>query len=167
MPAEAWSISPDGLNSSTVYSHGRGGISRSTDGGATWSICNAQARSLLVLSPPTDQDSRTMLYATTPTGLRSSDDGCRTWRDVPSTGVQPAASSISSLAPYPNNYSILYAGMNALGGLYRSTDRGVTWQAAASGLPAHAHITSITADPRKPEHMLVGLRYSGDRHPPA
>ncbi|HET9494281.1 MAG TPA: hypothetical protein VFR15_08630, partial [Chloroflexia bacterium] len=47
------------------------------------------------------------------------------------------------------------------------TDRGVTWQAAASGLPAHAHITSITADPRKPEHMLVGLRYSGDRHPPA
>jgi hypothetical protein len=166
LPAEPWSIEPDGRDASTLYSHGPGGISKSTDHGATWSLCSAEARSLAVLSPPASLDGGTILYATTRSGLRSSDDACRTWRDVPSTGVQPSGSNITWISPYPNNYDILYAGMKGLGGLYRSTDKGMNWQPAAEGLPAHAQITSLTADPHKPEHILVGLRYSVERHPP-
>ena len=167
MPPNPWSVAPDGSDDSVLFTHGSAGISKSTDGGSTWSICSPEARSLLVLSPAVPQEDVTILYATTRSGLRSSDDGCRTWRDVPSTGVEPSGSGINWIAPYPNNYDILYAGMNGLGGLYRSTDKGASWQPAASGLPAHSHVTSITADPRTPEHVIVGVQYSVERHPPA
>jgi photosystem II stability/assembly factor-like uncharacterized protein len=167
VPAEAWSLAPDGRNASIIFAHGPNGISRSTDRGSTWSLCSADARSLSVLTPPNGQAGATVLYAATPGGLRTSDDGCLTWRDVPSAGIQPKGSNTNWLAPYPNNYSVLYAGMNGLGGLYRSTDAGATWQPAASGLPPAAHVTSLTADPLTPENLVVGLRYDTERHPPA
>jgi hypothetical protein len=167
VPSTAWTLAPDGTDARTIYAQGQNGVSTSTDGGATWEVCNAEARSLAVLSPLGGQAGKTLLYATTPGGLRASDDGCRTWRDVPSTGVQPGGASIKWLAAYPDNYAILYAGMDGLGGLYRSTDSGTTWQPASEGLPPGSHATSLTADPRRPEHMLVGLSYDAEHHPPA
>src|SRR5207244_981535 len=65
------------------------------------------------------------------------------------------------------NNAVLYAGMDGLGGLYRSTDTGSTWQAASKGLPAGAWITALTSDPRRPERIFVGLRYTTRDHPPA
>ena len=167
VPADAWTVAPDGRNPGTLYAHGPAGISRSTDGGTSWELCNADARSLAVLSPPEGSERGTVLYATTAGGLRSSNDGCRTWSDVPSAVTQTRGLRINWLAPYPNNYDILYAGLNGLGGLYRSTDRGSTWQPASEGLPPGSHVTSLSADPRKPEYVFAGLRYDTDRHPPA
>ena len=118
-----------------------------------------------VVSPLPGQNSTTALFATTASGLRRSDDGCRTWNDVATQEILPSGGHIRWIAPYPNNLTVLYAGMDGLGGLYRSVDGGSTWQAASSGLPPGGWVTSLTADPGHPEVVLIGLRYPGRSHP--
>src|SRR5262249_49475788 len=96
-----------------------------------------------------------------------SDDSCRTWNDVPTQDVAPSGAHIRWLAPYPDNLTVLYAGMDGLGGLYRSVDGGNTWQAASQGLPAGAWLTTLTADPAHPAMVFAGVRYPAENHPEA
>jgi photosystem II stability/assembly factor-like uncharacterized protein len=167
LPDGSWLLEPDGAEASTIFALSGAGISRTTDGGRSWTVCNADARSMRVVTPLEGQTANTLLYASTPGGLRASEDGCRTWRDVPTQDVLPSGAHVRWVAPYPNNQSILYAGMDGLGGMYRSTDNGGSWQAASRGLPPRAWVTSLTADPRRPEVVTVGVRYSDVEHPPA
>jgi hypothetical protein len=165
-PSGTWSLAAT-ANGSALYALGNSGIQRSSDQGASWSACNREARTMFALTPLADPQAPTMLYATTANGLRVTDDGCRTWRDVPTNGIAPSASHIRWLAPYPDNYSVLYAGMDGLGGLYRSTDSGAGWQPASTGMPAGAWVTSLVAEPAHPSHVLVSVRYAGrSQYPP-
>ena len=93
---------------------------------------------MFVVTPLPGATDHTLLYATTPSGLRLSNDGCATWQDVSTDGIAPSAAHIRWLAPYPNNYSILYAGMDGLGGLYRSTDTGATLAGSIKGTPSRS-----------------------------
>ncbi|HUP27310.1 MAG TPA: hypothetical protein VM409_02670 [Chloroflexia bacterium] len=156
----------DPSNPSVVYVLGPDGISRSTDNAATWSVCNREARWMRVVAPLAPGET-TLIYATTPSGLRESTDGCLTWKDTPAQGILPSGAHIRWLAPYPNNHAVLYAGMDGLGGLYRSTDRGASWQAASNGLPAGGYVTAFAADPAQPEQVLVGLRMVRNTYSPA
>ncbi|HST05526.1 MAG TPA: sialidase family protein, partial [Chloroflexia bacterium] len=167
LPAGTWSLASDGANTSSLYALGSSGIQRSTDRGTNWSTCNRQASTMFVVTPLPGATDHTLLYATTPSGLRLSNDGCATWQDVSTDGIAPSAAHIRWLAPYPNNYSILYAGMDGLGGLYRSTDTGAHWQGASTGLPAGAWVTSLAADPKHPSNVFVSVRYTGRTQPPA
>ncbi|MEO8288348.1 MAG: hypothetical protein ABI670_18140 [Chloroflexota bacterium] len=162
-----WEIASDSASPTTLYALANEGISKSSDGGASWSICNGGARSMRVLTPLPGQTGNTVLYATTSDGLRTSEDGCRTWRDVPTQDVAPSGAHIRFLTTYPNNHAVLYAGMDGLGGLYRSTDTGSSWHPAAQGLPAGAWVTSLTADALQPQNVFVGVRYTGRNKPAA
>jgi photosystem II stability/assembly factor-like uncharacterized protein len=164
MPAGAWDIASEDATSSTLYSIGNEGMARSTDGGASWVLCNREARSMRVVSVLPGQNTRAALFVTTPNGLRRSDDSCRTWNDVPTQDVLPSGGHIRWITPYPNNLTVLYAGMDGLGGLYRSIDGGSTWKAASQGLPPGGWITSLTADPQTPAVIFVGLRYPARTH---
>ena len=166
-PPGAWSLAPDPTNPAIIYALGGEGISRTTDGGATWAVCNRTARSMRLVTPYAGQPGNPILYAATTTGLRQSEDGCVTWTDVLAQGMQPSGAHVRWLAPYPNNIAVLYAGMNGLGGLYRSTDAGNSWHPASQGLPSSAWITALAADPRQPSRIILGLRHTQNDHAPA
>jgi hypothetical protein len=122
---------------------------------------------MTVVSPLPGQNTTTALFSVTPGGLRRSDDSCRTWNDVPTQEVEPSGAHIRWLVPYPDNLTVLYAGMDGLGGLYRSVDGGNTWQAASQGLPAGAWLTTLTADPDHAGIVFAGVRYPAENHPEA
>jgi photosystem II stability/assembly factor-like uncharacterized protein len=166
LPAGASQMASDGANTSVLYAYSNG-IHRSTDGGATWSPCNREARAMFVITPLPGAGGPSRLYATTSGGLRTTDDGCKTWRDVPTSEVAPSGARIRWLTPYPNNQSVLYAGIDGLGGLYRSTDAGASWHPASRGLPARSWVTALVADPAVPANVLIGVRYMGRDHPPS
>lgn len=167
VPDGAWRIAPDPANASAMYALNSSGVSRTTDGGATWAVCSPGATMMKLVSPAPGQSSVGQLYATTPSGLRVSTDGCQSWRDTGTQGLNPSASHVRRLAAYPDNTSVLYAGMDGLGGLYRSTDAGATWQSASSGLPPNAWLTAFTADAKSPSVVFAGLEYTTRAHPPA
>src|SRR5438067_11290117 len=167
LPSDAYSLAPDPANPSAMYALGAGGISHSTDRGATWSVCNRDARGMRVVVHDDGRSTVVRLYATGPSGLRQSTDGCATWKDVPTQAIAPSNADIRWIATYPDNDAVLYAGMDGLGGLYRSTDTGSNWQPASQGLPRGAWATALTADPRHPERVFAGLRYATRDHPPA
>lgn len=166
LPAGTSMLASDGANTSVLYSYGSGGIQRSVDGGGSWSLCNREARTMFVLTPLPGQSGSSHLYATTAGGLRTTDDGCKTWRDVPTSDISPSGAHIRWLATYPNNQSVMYAGLDGLGGLYRTTDAGTTWEAASNGLPAGAWVTSLVADPDKPTDVLISVKFARNSHPP-
>ena len=161
LPGSATVLALDPTRSAAVYALGKDGISRSTDAGATWNVCGSDARAMSVAGNPAT------IYSMGPKGLRQSPDGCDSWKDVPAQGVQPSSANVRWLAPYPNNPRILYAGMDGLGGVYRSTDSGGTWDPAAKGLPSGGWVTAFTADAKYPERVIVGLKYNTRQHSPA
>ncbi len=167
LPRGAWHVAPEPSDPGTLYALSSAGISRTGDSGATWSVCAPGASMLRLVAPVKGQTGKPLLYSTTATGVRVSDDGCRTWRDVPQQGIAPSAAHVRWLASYPNNMSVLYAGMDGLGGLFRSTDSGATWHAASKGLPPNSWVTALTADPKRPSHVFVGLQYTTRDHPSA
>ncbi|MEA2574188.1 MAG: spore germination protein [Chloroflexia bacterium] len=167
LPRGSWSVLPEPSDANTLYALSSAGISRTGDKGGTWSVCAPGASMMRLVAPVKGQAGKPLLYSTTATGVRVSDDGCRTWRDVPQQGLTPSAAHVRWLAAYPNNMSVLYAGMDGLGGLFRSTDTGATWQAASKGLPANSWVTALTADPKKPSNIYMGLQFTTRDHPTA
>jgi hypothetical protein len=166
LPGPIASLIPDPDDGSHIYALTAGGLVQTTDAGKSWSSCLAGARFARLVSTP-NQPYGTALYAVSDDGIRSSQDGCATWKSLSGAGLLPSAAGIRWLAPYPNNPSILYAGQGGLGGLYRSTDAGATWTAASNGLPPGAWAAALTSDPTKPERVYLGVKYAGDNHPPA
>ena len=167
LPRGTWSVAPEPSDASTLYALSSVGISRTSDKGATWAVCAPGASMLRLVAPVKGQAGKPLLYSTTATGVRVSDDGCRTWRDVSQQGITPSAAHVRWLAAYPNNMSVLYAGMDGLGGLFRSTDTGATWLAASRGLPPNSWVTALTADPARPSVIFAGLQYTTRDHPGA
>ncbi|MGA7730902.1 MAG: hypothetical protein WCD37_06480, partial [Chloroflexia bacterium] len=135
LPVGTSLLASDGANTKVLYAYGSGGLQRSADGGGTWTMCNREARAMFVHTPLPGATGQARLYVTTAGGLRTTDDGCKTWRDVPTADVHPSGAHIRWLTAYPNNQSVLYAGLDGHGGLYRSTDAGATWPAASNGIP--------------------------------
>ncbi len=167
LPRGAWTVLPEPTDPNTLYALSSAGISRTGDKGATWAVCAPGASMLRLVAPVKGQAGKALLYSTTATGVRVSDDGCRTWRDVPQQGIAPSAAHVRWLASYPNNMSVLYAGMDGLGGLFRSTDSGATWHGASKGLPPNSWVTALTADPKRPSNIYIGLQYTTRDHPSA
>lgn len=163
LPGGTWSIAPDPSDGSSMYALNSGGISRIGNKGATWEVCGPAATMMRLVTAGGRQGGP-LLYAAGPSGLRVSGDGCKTWKDVATQGLNPSPAHVRWLAPYPNNASVLYAGMDGLGGLYRSIDTGANWQPASKGLPPYSWVTALTADLANPSTVYVGLQYIRNDH---
>ncbi|HEX2642398.1 MAG TPA: hypothetical protein VHU81_05370, partial [Thermoanaerobaculia bacterium] len=123
-----------------------GGIARSGDGGRSWRSFGEGLRipviNWIVVHPALGR----LVFASDGVFLyRSLNDG-RTWEPSSLRGVR-------ALAADPRDPNVAWAA--AFGGLYRTRDRGTTWERVQANLPRGYGATSVTISPADPRRMYV------------
>ena len=157
------SLAVDPLIPTTLYACTAGGIFRSVDSGDGWTPLSPGA-GFFGINPTT----LSILYARTQTSVMRSTDSGTTWTTA-STGLTGLLNwSITSLAINPLTPSTLYAStsINAAppyggGGVFRSTDSGVTWTAVNAGLTTIDGVECLAINPRTPTTLYAGTNGSG------
>jgi photosystem II stability/assembly factor-like uncharacterized protein len=129
-----------------------GTIFKSTDGGTSWSasavVPGIQPGPTPLMADPCN-DGR--LYAATSNGVyRSTDRGASF-----SAYSQPRANPVYSVALDPQNSGTVLAAA-AYGGLQKSTNAGMSWFAAGSGLDAGGTPVALAIDPTNPSMVYAG-----------
>lgn len=124
-----------------------GGVARSGDGGRTWRTFSEGLRSsqisLLAVHPALGR----LAYAGDGHFLHRTINDGRTWTLLPLTGVHV-------LALDPRNSNVVWAGRP--GGLFRSADRGDTWQRIQANLPANYSVQALAVDQVDPRRIYLG-----------
>ncbi len=146
-------ITPSRVYAGTDDSLGGGSIFRSTDGGSTWSeVANLGASVYAIVIAPTTPSA---VYAGTigEAGIFNSDDGGTTWHHT-NNGLN--CFFVQTLAFDPLRPDILYAGTDG-GCVFRSTDRGSSWNDLDARLPGF--VESIVIDPLLPSTIYAGTLY--------
>jgi len=130
---------------------------RSTDGGDNWRQVSTGLLGVtphaLVFLPSDDR----VLFATTSGGLFRSGDQGGTWRLV--TGGIPH-SALTGFAVHPDGRTI-YACDFTWGGIFRSTNSGLTWARMPTDGLASDRAWTLGLDPATPEQLLVGSSAGG------
>lgn len=128
------------------------GVNFSLDGGATW-VARASIPGVNVHTSLTYDELNKLWLATYSTGNQisySADDGV-TWSLTPTSGALPAG--LSKIVADTNGVWVA-TGVAASTSVYRSTDKGLTWTAIATGASA-AH-TAISTDNKGVWCVAVG-----------
>lgn len=114
----------DPRTTSTIYGITRGIVTKSTDGGISWSFPIIFGTfTAFAIDPITPAN----LYAAQPQTISKSTDGGATWRTVTvRDGFFVTASSIGAVAIDPTMPSTIYVGDSR--GVFRSMDSGNTWR---------------------------------------
>jgi len=140
-------VNPGKASQVLVGSQGVTGYFQSLDAGKTWSTVSSSTAcggtNALLFDP-----SGSTLYIAGTGGVCRSSDGGATWTLVSVSGY-----SIASLLIDPSDSSTLYAGasldvFNETSGVFRSIDRGQTWQPLGEGFPA-VTVTALAIDSLK------------------
>lgn len=119
-----------------------GGVNFSSDGGATW-VARASLPGVSAYTSLTYDELNKLWLATYSTGNQisySADDGV-TWSLTPTSGALPAG--LSKVVADTNGVWVV-TGVAGSTSVYRSTDKGLTWTAIATG--ASAIHTAISTD---------------------
>lgn len=141
------------VRTSSIYS----AVSKSSDGGASWTRISTDLRDdmpTLVAVHPTDP--KKIWIAQMIQGLVASSDGGATF-SVMNRGITNA--NVYSLSISPSDDSIVYAGaQNGL--VYKSTDEGRTFLLPSAGptaqLPAKLNVTALAVHPTNPSIVYAG-----------
>jgi photosystem II stability/assembly factor-like uncharacterized protein len=172
-------ISPK--DSNTVYVAAQGplwapggdrGLYKTTDGGGTWTqilkISENTGVTDVVLDPRNPdvivaaayQRRRhffTMINGGPESAINRSTDGGRTWKKV-TTGLPDEQLGRIGLAISPVNPDVLYANVeaaNAKGGIFRSSDNGVTWERRADYNAGAMYYGDIFPDPVDVDRVYI------------
>jgi len=158
-PAAVVEIDPVDLR--TVYvGVGPAFIRRSTDRGETWeSIITPPAPyppflNALTIAPSNDS----ILYAAYVTGLFKSTDKGTSWIKLP---LDAGHWGISCVVVDPHDANIVYAGVFSRGlppgGVFKSTDGGLTWEEKNNGLDStNWDISSLLVNPKEASSVFLG-----------
>lgn len=141
-----------------------GGISKSIDGGISWARLETGFESTRVQALVIDPRVTTTVYAGTSLGGRNrilkSWDGGSTW-SPPGDGLP---FPVSTLWASPN--AALYAGVRGSdaahpGGVYKSVDGGVSWQALNRGFSALGEVTALVPHPTDSRRLYATSSANG------
>jgi photosystem II stability/assembly factor-like uncharacterized protein len=154
-PVLALAIDPKTPN--TLYaSTGGGGVFKSTNGGADWSVVNAGLSSTFVPALTIDPQSPGTLYAGTlrppgsAGGVFKTTDGAANWSAV-NTGL--ANTNVQALAIDRRTPSTIYAGTD--GGMFKRIDGEEAWMAINAGL-TNTNVHTVAIDPVTPSTLYAG-----------
>jgi photosystem II stability/assembly factor-like uncharacterized protein len=181
----------DPRNSNVVYVAAQGplwnaggdrGLYKTTDGGKTWkkvlSISEDTGVTDVVLDPRSPdvllaaayQRRRhvwTLINGGPESAIYKSTDGGASWRKV-TTGLPKTDLGRISLAIAPSNPDVVYAGIESIdkkGGVFRSADRGETWERRNDFDQGAMYFAGVVVDPKSADRiyvMGVYMQVSGD-----
>jgi len=157
---------------STVYAGTEGGVYKTRNSGDSWEPINnglnGAVRTLAI-----DPQYLTTIYAGGG-GVYKSTNGGETWTPI-NNGLTSSGfeASITSLAVDPKTPNNIYAGTVPIaitnpagtyitygGGVYKTTDGGMSWTHITSALPESADVLSLVVDPQTPATIFAAV--SGD-----
>ena len=140
----AIAFSPGYAQDQTIYVAGAGGLSKSTNQGASWTLIGKSPLLALALSPEFAADN-TMFAITTGNVISKSTNRGQSWTGMRSpSGLTAGLSAITASPNYDADNTLLLGGV--ADGIFISTNGGAAWTHATSGqtLPM---ITSFTFSP--------------------
>ena len=182
-----YSVVVDPQNPSTVYAassglavssgtgltvYARGGLFKSTDGGASWNLAGSGLPESLQLGGrmilAIDPQNPGKLYAGTPYGVFKSTDAGADWSPV-NSGMPPFQTEAPQFSNGPSDFhadlividpqqpDTVYAAIsNALGSrVSKTTNGGASWSDAGSGLPDGTVVRSLQLDPLIPATLYA------------
>lgn len=151
-------LSPDYLGDGTLFAGTmEDGVFRSADRGATWVSWNFGLLDLnvscLAVSPDYVNDET--LLAGTESGVFRSTNGGRAWRET-AFPMEHAPVVSLALSPAYGRDGVIFAGCEA-GGLFRSDNRGRTWEPIGAGVISDSvNAIVLAADfPRQPAVLVA------------
>jgi len=147
-----YALAIDPVTPSTIYAGGRGGVYKSTNGGASWSQMSSGLTSTDIMALAIDPVTPSTIYAGGRGGVYKSTNGGANWSQMTSTHVY-------ALAIDPVTPSTVYAG-NSNVGVYKSTDGGTSWSQMSSGL-TDTDIRALAIDPVTPSTIYAGTLNGG------
>lgn len=157
------SVAVDPTVSSTIYASG-GGVSKSTDGGATWAPVpgNPDPRSQVfnLLFDPARPDTLYALIFDAPFVVRTTDGG-RTWVPAGLPTTPGTLARAISLAASPAG-TLYLSGVYGSPRFFRSTDHGATWQQPDGGGPPDNIVQVLAAAPASAAPDGEALLAGGD-----
>ena len=125
------SVLVDPLEPDTVYASTLEGLYKTTDGGKAWVRIGQSLQDQMLFSMILDRTKKGVIYLGGREGVHRSEDGGTTWGTL-NTGL--ATLNIRSLVQSPTDPDVFYVGTNG-SGLYRSKNRGETWESVPTALP--------------------------------
>ncbi len=156
----------DPSNPETGYVRDGKGVSKTVDGGATWSAANRGLSTIMILDIAADPKTPGVVYAAGAGGAYKSEDNARTWRLVcgsqecrhPHTFTLSASPqqaccivAVHPLAPHV----VLSAGPRI--GACISTDAGETWR-EISAIPRDGNVLSFFFDPKDAKRFYASSK---------
>jgi uncharacterized protein (TIGR03437 family) len=161
--SDVQAIALDPVHHGTIYAgvysgSTPGGVFKSTDGGTSWTLLNADTSVIAdVRAVVVDPSTPTTVYAgTTYGGVLKSTDGGATWNPMNSgLGALP---SVEFLAIDPVTPTTLYACI--IGGIFKSMDGGASWSAANNGLSS-TDVLGVAVQPGNPATLYARVNGRG------
>ena len=133
-----------------------GGVSKSTNGGASWTAVNSGLTNTYVHALAIDPSNTYILYAGTSGGMFKSINGGGTWIAV-NSGLTSWV--VLSLVIDPSSPQTVYAGTDG-GGVFKSTNGGTSWTAVNSGL-TNTRVYALAKDPSSSQTVYAGTSGGG------
>ncbi|MET0622577.1 MAG: SBBP repeat-containing protein, partial [Pyrinomonadaceae bacterium] len=127
---------------------------RSTDGGASWGVSSAGLEASSVTDFAVAPSAPNVVYAATNLAVYRSTDGGASWQRAGQANAS-SPNFTRSVVVDPANSAVVYAGTSGGGGIYKSTDGGLTFEVKADGLVVPS-VNSLAINPTTPTTLFAG-----------
>jgi photosystem II stability/assembly factor-like uncharacterized protein len=167
---QVWEVAIDPTNEQIMYAGSNStGMWKSTNGGTIWTQINVGLSNLVVQALAISKSNPEILMCGTGTGANAgvylTADGGASWFQI-ITGIAEASIAIQALAIDPTNPEIAYcanwdgAAPGATNGIYKTTNAGLNWSPAATGIGTVKNFLSFAINPLNPRVVYAGSSFA-------